>query len=166
MRNSERADETRPRCREYHATLPPGVPVWWYATPKGKMDAFVCLEVKTKEKKNLRRSYFLPHLSATKQVESIKFHRREKCHFITADEEGGGALTREAPAAIYTKQRKCRVSSPPTHTNMRSSPPKSTLAYWISSLFSICQAQSHKPFRNEFLMWSNEAVTAKQSLLV
>lgn len=38
--------------------------------------------------------------------------------------------------------------------------------YLISSLFTICQAQSHNAFWNDFLMWSNEAVMAKQSLLV
>lgn len=34
-----------------------------------------------------------------------------KCHSITADDERGGALTQEAPAVIYTKQHKCRVSA-------------------------------------------------------
>lgn len=88
------------------------------------------------------------------------------CHSIAADQERGGALTQEAPAAIYTKTAQVSGFRPLTHAQKCRSLPKSTAAYWISSLFGICQAQSHKPFRNEFLMWSNEAVMAKQSLLV
>lgn len=43
---------------------------------------------------------------------------------------------------------------------------QNVVTYLISSLFTICQAQSHNTFWNEFLMCSNEAVMATQSLLV
>lgn len=91
-----------------------------------------------------------------KQVESTSLKRE---NVIPLQQMTNAALTQEAPAQALGFY-------PLTHVKKCGSLLKSTVAYWISSLFSICQAQSHNPFWNEFLMWSNEAVTAKQSLLV
>lgn len=109
----------------------------------------------------------------------IPFKRENgiECHSITADGKHGDTLTQKAFTLTYTKQCKDHVFGfpmNPKYVQYWSVSSQSiwrvvfqnALTYLISSLFTICQAQSHNALWNEFLMWSNEAVMAKQSLLV
>lgn len=111
----------------------------------------------------------------------FKMENGIECQSITADGKQGSNLTQKAFILTYTKQlkdvlfkffwisfgQKCVQHWKCFSQNLSSSILfKNVLTYLISFCFTICQDQSHKALWNEFLMWSTEAVKAKEPLLV